>query len=121
MLDQLFTDRQTQAGPAFLTLVAAVSLGKLLEDMGAKCFGDSRALVADADPHAPMMQGAVQADLAAGGGELDGIGEEIGQYLLQARDIHLNLEWRAIEAHYFYIMLLSIGLVTEGAVIEQVV
>ena len=121
MFDQLLADRQAQAGAAFLPGAGGVGLGKLLENSRLEVRRDALAMVAHADPQQLAMT--LQAELHAGAGrrELAGVGEQVGQHLLQAPGIDPGAGQRVVAGLQAIadLILLGIGLVAAQRLLQQ--
>ncbi len=98
-LHQLLADRQAQPGAAPASAVAAVGLGKLLENVRMEFPGNPGAVIDHADAHAVLPEFTKQVDLALRGREFDCIGQKIGQYLLETNVVDAHGTGQIIEHH----------------------
>ncbi len=96
-LDQLLADGQAEPGTAFAAAVAGIGLGELAENALAKFGGDARSLVDHFDAHAGASMFGAQLYLGAGRRVLHGVGNEVGQHLLQAHGVDPHARRQAIE------------------------
>src|SRR5207237_5454057 len=88
-LDQLADDAQTQAGAAVPPGAAAVSLHELFEDHPLRISRDADTGVLDGDPDHTARWLGDDFDVAALG-ELDSIGQQVDQDLLEAGGVTLD-------------------------------
>src|SRR6188508_2287152 len=86
-LDQMAHDRKAQPEAAMGSRRRAVALTKALEDVRQKILTDTFAIVTDAQLGLHPFALQVDLDLAALGRELDRVGEQVPDNLLQARGI----------------------------------
>src|SRR5690606_13302572 len=99
-LDEFRGDRHSETRPALLPAVGGVRLGKVLEDACPKFRSDARPLARDAHAHVRGIgHPAMQADVAAFGGVLDGVRQEIAEDLLQARGVYPDLDTHRFAQH----------------------
>ena len=85
LVDDGAADGEAEAGAAHGAGVGGVDLLEALEDVFELVFGDAATEVLDFDDGFDVVDGAgAELDLAAGGGELDGVGDEVGEGLEDA-------------------------------------
>jgi len=83
--DDAATDGEAEAGAAERAGVGGVALAEAVEDVLELVFGDAAALIADFNDGFVFVEIAGgEVDLAAGGGELDGVGDEVVEGLKDA-------------------------------------
>ena len=83
-LDEVMGDRQTDAEAAVFARELGVGLAEHLEDVAQEGFRDARAVVADGDLGGRLVAAQADLDRPALGCELDGVGQQVPDDLLQA-------------------------------------
>ena len=82
-LDQVSNDRETDAQTAMLTRGTRFTLAEAIEHVGQKLGIDAAARIAHDDFHLRFQLFETHLDAPAAGGELDGVGQEVPDNLLE--------------------------------------
>ena len=115
-------DGEAEAGAAHGAGVGGVDLLEALEDGFELVFGDAAALIADLDVALRWRRAArAEVDLAAGRGELDGVGDEVGEGLEDAVGIGPDVDALGVEGDADAGPWRLRGLLQAGGAAEEVV
>lgn len=93
---EAFDDGQAESGAGVASVEPGFDLDEGMEQQGEFFRGDSDACIGDGDGDGIRGGVDVEGDPASGGGELDGVGKEVGEDLLEAEGISENEKGRGV-------------------------